>query len=161
MSAAVAGATAASQRNPSRKRVPVHPQTGMPLRPGQRLPTRDDQAAAHASLCAPQLAPFPIGQPWELTPEHCREWLLHNFQGRRGDTNHFRRLADLADDEWALLLWDLDCWFDLRRQADLGRRPLPPPLHEYLRESRADWGLIGVLLREWAAQIEDEDGDGE
>lgn len=98
--------------------------------------------------------PFPEGAPWEVTPEHAARWRLHNFEHRRGDTNHFRSLGDLSDSEFALLLWDLSCWKGMVRRASIGLGATPPPLEEYLRPGREHWGAIGVLVREWYDLLE-------
>jgi len=133
--------THAEQRR--QRRIPRTPD-GRPLKPGQRLPTEDDQAEALAANCGYRGAGFPAGGQWELTSQHVRLWLLHNFEARRGDTNHFRALGDLSADEFALFLWDLDCWNDLMR------RGVPvPPLELYLESGREHWGWVGSLVRRW------------
>jgi hypothetical protein len=114
---------------------------------------------AYAECLRPRGAGFPSAGRWELTPEHAAEWGRHNFAGRRGDTGYFRRLGDLSADEFALLLWDLDCWHDLVR-----RGCNPPPLEAYLLAGREEWGWLGALIRHWrtlqlqdSAQEEDDE----
>lgn len=83
------------------------------LKPGQRHPTPGDINDAFWADRAHR-STFPQSPEWEITPENCRSWSRHNFGARRGDTSHFRRMADLSDDEFALFLWDLNAWFDLQ-----------------------------------------------
>lgn len=165
---------AAGTAAPPPKRPPLPP-----LKAGQRHPTKGDSNDAFWERNTPKKSShFPITDQWEITPEHCQAWSRHNFSGRRGDTNHFRRLGDLSTDEFALLLWDLNAWFDLQSkwahavalrraharfcaEADAGThtRPnwYPPPLpnwqpvtlEAYLRVGREDWGWLGGLIAEW------------
>lgn len=125
----------------------VNPHTGMPLKPGQRVPTnRDDEDAA--KLCwdrdplkeldkeraAYPRGTFPVGPQWELLPELAARWTAARWEAQLEEG---AALWALHDGEFGLFLSDLLC------REGLLRRGLPvPPLHEYLRESRDDWGLV-------------------
>lgn len=121
--------------------------TGRRLKPGQRNPTedeRDERDEAIDDAARFRGAGFPISRQWILDEHNLSQWLRHNFEGRRGDTNAFRTMGDLSNGEFALLLWDLDCY------NDLVRRGLPTGGFEgYFGAGREDWGWLGELVIEW------------
>lgn len=121
---------------------------GRLLKPGQRLPTPDEQEEAIKAGCRYRGAGFPDGPQWRLTSRNVYSWLRHNFEARRGDTNHFRAQGDLSEHPFSQLLWDLDCYHDLSRRGLL--RP-DLSLTEYLCAGREEWGWIGWLVEQWRA----------
>ena len=96
----------------------------------------------------PVLSPWHAGV-WEITPEHAEEWSFWRACGWGGSA----ALTAMAGDEYGLLLSDLDCYAGLVRRAQEGRGPKPPPLEEYLRPGREDWGHLGQLARLITAEL--------
>lgn len=106
---------------------------------------------------------FPGGIKWRITYSTASGWLGHSFWGLRGDSQFTRRLSDLAGNELAQLLWDLDCYQGLLERWQVGLL-LPefmahwgtfPLIHEYLRPGREHWGNLALLVQEW---LDEDDG---
>jgi hypothetical protein len=140
----------------------INPQTGMPLRRGQRLPTygERDEAIEHNAGEAQRLrllailagtprgeedeallpyprGSFPLGAQYELIPELCRRWLSSEYL-----TRLLERFESYGGDptagEWPQFAADLLCYQDLSRRGllDPERYGSDPErgveLHEYL-----------------------------
>lgn len=85
------------------------------------------------------------GERWEITPARARSWVAHRFAEFRGDSDLFRRLGPLDADEFALLLFDLDCYEGLWNRYHAGRGPKPPAAHKYLLPGREHWGAAARI----------------
>ncbi len=117
------------------------------LRPGQRLPTPAEHRKAQEE--AGQVHHFP--GTWEITPEAADRWLRRHEDEGPGP-GILWALSDGGRDEWGLFLSDLDAWMALRRLD--AKCLLPkcfegrlPPLEEYLRVGREDWGSLSGPIR--------------
>jgi hypothetical protein len=134
----------------------ISPATRRPLQPGQRNPTPFDEHGAWSGDGSSPAGVFPDSAHWEVTAPHAETWLKHGFFARRGDTNRMRQLGDLSEDEFAMLLWDLDLYEGLWRRwvarngllARELQEPRPPHIVDYLRPGREEWGWIGAYARE-------------
>lgn len=90
---------------------------------------------------------------WEITPGHSWAWFMHRFEG----TLHSIQIAARFDPndtreeglcELYVLALDLHAYHGLLLRYLRGRGPCPPPIHEYLRLSREEWGEIVEWIRE-------------
>lgn len=136
--------TVPAPTEPTGRKAHLNPVTGWPLKRGQRLPSWDEKCEASDALLREQpKGHFPHGRRWEISPGRALQWLGHRFAEQRGAAS----LGALVNDEFGLLLSDLDCYAS-------GASCLP--LLDYLRAGREDWGLFAILGRLYVAQQEGE-----
>lgn len=81
---------------------------------------------------------------WEITPERAAAWARHCFRKYRGADS----LLALINDEWGLLLSDLDCYAGMCRRWGNGTGPMPPAPHLYLMPGREHWGWLSGLIEQ-------------
>ncbi|MFN3650065.1 MAG: hypothetical protein ACK47B_10845 [Armatimonadota bacterium] len=136
-----------------------NPHTGMPLRPGQRLPTEgEEQESFDDWLYHRRSAPFPDDGRWEITERHAYRWLSHRFEGLLDNPRRAAGLTRQGVDanDLLLLILDLHAYAALRERAWQAGLPTPC-LVEYLRADRERWGWWEKVFRLVRAMNRDED----